>query len=77
MGRREGPLSPEPTPRRSTLFTADEEAALVALLKGAIDADRYPLSLRSILAKLELSRPPPAPLPPLRRYEPPRHTASV
>ena len=59
----------------------DEKAALVELLKRTIDADRYPFSprigvLRGILAKLEGARPAPAPLPPLRRYEPPRHTAA-
>jgi hypothetical protein len=55
----------------------DEKAALVALLKRAIDDDRYPLSprigqLRDILAKLQppktgagTSSPPP-------RYAPPR-----
>ena len=54
----------------------DEKTALAALLKRTIDADRYPLSprigqLRGILAKLELPKPVPAPLPPLKRYEPP------
>ena len=54
----------------------DEKPALVALLKRAIDGDRYPLSprigtLRGILAKLDPPKPTPAPLPPPRRYEPP------
>jgi hypothetical protein len=56
----------------------DEKTTLVALLKRTIDADRYPLSpriraLRGILAKLE--PPAPAPLPPLKRYAPPRGSA--
>ena len=54
----------------------DEKSALTALLKRIIDEDRYPLSpriggLRGILAKLEAPKPVPAPLPPLKRYEPP------
>jgi hypothetical protein len=57
-------------------LTEEEKLALVALVRRAIDADRYPLSprireLRGILAKLEGPRPAPAPLPPLKRYEPP------
>ena len=61
-----------------SLFTDDEKTALVALLKRAIDAERYPLSprigqLRGIPAKLEALKP--APLPPLRHYAPPRATA--
>jgi len=57
-------------------LTEEEKLALVALVGRAIDADRYPLSprireLRGILAKLEGPRPAPAPLPPLKRYEPP------
>jgi hypothetical protein len=56
---------------------SDEEAdALAQHLQRAIDGDRYPLSprlapLKAILAKL---RPEPVrePLPPLKRYEPPR-----
>ena len=59
-----------------TRLTSDEKMALVALLKRTIDADRYPLSprigqLRGILAKLQPPKPAPAPLPPLKRYEPP------
>jgi len=59
----------------------DEKTALVALLKRAIDADRYPLSprisvLRGILAKLEPAKPAPPPVPPLKVYAPPRHTAA-
>jgi hypothetical protein len=62
-------------------LTDDEKTALAALLKRTIDADRYPLSprigtLRGILAKLEPPKPAPAPLPPLRRYEPPRAKAA-
>jgi hypothetical protein len=54
----------------------DEKPALVALLKRAIDGDRYPLSprigtLRGILDKLVEPRPPFEPLPPPKRYEPP------
>jgi hypothetical protein len=61
-------------------FTDDEKAALAALLKRAIDADRYPLSprisqLRGILSKLETPRAKPVPLPPLRHYAPPRAAA--
>jgi hypothetical protein len=56
-------------------LTQDEKTALTALLKRAIDADRYPLSprigvLRGILAKLEPPKPAPAPLPPLQSYPP-------
>src|SRR6516165_8988797 len=52
-------------------LTDDEKVTLIALLKRAIDDDRYPLSprigmLRGILAKLEPPRPAPAPLPPLK-----------
>ena len=62
-------------------LTDDEKAALTALLKRTIDADRYPLSprvrmLRGILAKLEGPKPVPAPLPPLRHYAPPQGTAA-
>ena len=64
-----------------SLFTDHEKAALVALLKRTIDVDRFPFSprictLRGILAKLEPPKPAPPPLPPLRRYAPPRHTAA-
>ena len=63
-----------------SLRTQDEKLALVALLKRAIDADRYPLSpristLRDILAKLQPPEPAPAPLPPLKAYAPPRGSA--
>ena len=57
-------------------LTEEETAALARLLTNTIDADRYPLSprirlLKGILAKI---RPESArePLPPLKRYEPPR-----
>jgi hypothetical protein len=55
---------------------------LAALLKRAIDEDRYPLSpritaLRGILAKLEGSKPAPVSLPPLRYYAPPRAKSRV
>ena len=61
-------------------LTEDEKAALVALLKRTIDADRLPLSpricmLRGILAKLQPAKPTPPPLPSLRHYAPPRHRA--
>ena len=57
-------------------LTDDEKTALAALLKRTIADDRYPLSprigtLRGILAKLEPPKPTPAPLPPLKQYEPP------
>jgi hypothetical protein len=66
--------------RDLALLTDDEKRALAALLRRTIDADRYPLSprigqLKGILAKLEPPKPAPAPLPPLRRYEPPRAKA--
>ena len=57
---------------------SDEEAeALVRLLGEAIDGDRYPLSprirtLKVMLWKLRPEPERPAPLPPLRNYEPPR-----
>jgi hypothetical protein len=57
-------------------LTDEETDALARLLRDTIDADRYPLSpriqrLKGILAKI---RPESArePLPPLKRYEPPR-----
>jgi hypothetical protein len=61
-------------------LTDDEKVTLVALLKRTIDADRYSLSprigtLRRILAKLKGPKPAPAPVPPLRRYAPPRAKA--
>jgi hypothetical protein len=50
------------------LLTNDEKAALLTLLKRAIDGDRFPLSprigtLRAILAKLEGPKPAPASFP--------------
>jgi hypothetical protein len=57
-------------------LTDEETDALARLLRDTIDADRYPLSPRvqmwkGILAKI---RPETKlePLPPLKRYEPPR-----
>jgi hypothetical protein len=49
----------------------DDRAALVSLLRDTIAADRFAHSprirrLRAILAKLEPSKPRPAPLPPLK-----------
>jgi hypothetical protein len=55
----------------------DEEAdALARLLRDIIDADHYPLSPRvqmwnGIFAKIRPETKP-EPLPPLKRYEPPR-----
>ena len=58
-------------------LTQDEKTALTALLKRAIDDDRYPLSprigvLRGILDKLVEPHQRPEPLPPLKVYAPPR-----
>jgi hypothetical protein len=63
------------------LDLSDEETtALLRLLSTTIDDDRYPLSprvqtLKAILAKIQ---PEPArePLPPPKRYAPPRATTS-
>jgi len=57
-------------------LTDEETDALVRLLRETIDADRYPLSPRvqmwkGILAKIRPEAKP-EPLPPLKRYEPPR-----
>jgi len=75
------PLVNDLTYRTMTLDLSDEEtAALARLLTTTIDDDRYPFSrrirtLKAILAKI---RPEPVrqPLPPLKRYEPPRATAA-
>jgi hypothetical protein len=69
-------------------LTEEETDALARLLRDAIDADHYPLSPRvrmwkDILAKIRPEppkaslapkgpEPKPEPLPPLKRYEPPR-----
>jgi hypothetical protein len=57
-------------------LTDEQTAALAAVLRRTIDADRYPLSprVRSLQAILDQLEPPPVrePLPPLRHYEPPR-----
>ena len=63
----------------TTLDLSDDEGeALVLLLRDAIDADRYPLSprVRAWQAVLDKLRPPPPrePLPPVKHYEPPRHS---
>jgi hypothetical protein len=60
-------------------LTDDEKAALVALLRRTIDADRFPLSprirlLRGILEKLEGSRPVQPPPPPSPSFALPRAT---
>jgi hypothetical protein len=52
-------------------LTADERAALIGLLRRALDEARYPLSrrydpLKAVLAKLEPPVPEPEPLPPSR-----------
>jgi hypothetical protein len=54
----------------------DETAALIRLLRDAIDRDRYPLSpriqtLRAILGKLKPEPARPAASPPPRIYAPP------
>jgi hypothetical protein len=58
----------------------EEVAALTRLLTNTIDADRYPLSPRIQMLKAILTkfRPEPVrePLPPRKRYEPPRATAA-
>jgi hypothetical protein len=60
-------------------LTDEETAALVAELDHIIENDRYPFSprirtLREIRAKIK-PYPVREPLPPTRRYEPPRATA--
>jgi len=61
-------------------LTEEETAALIRLLRDTIENDRYALSRRIQLLKAILGkfRPKPAgePLPPLKRYEPPRATAA-
>lgn len=59
-------------------LTEEEERALIALLRGTIDFARFPYAarygpLKSILAKLDPSAPPPEPLPPLRPGLGPTH----
>lgn len=61
-------------------LTEEETEALAILLSRTIDNDHFPLSpriqtLKGILAKLR-PEPIPDPLPPLKRYEPPRATAA-
>jgi hypothetical protein len=59
-------------------LTDADIAALIHLLRGAIDGDRYPLSprilnLKVLLAKLDPASVPPAhPRPPQKLYAPPR-----
>jgi hypothetical protein len=61
------------------LDLTDEEAdALAELLRDIIQIDHYPLSPRvqrwkGILNKIR-PEPPREPLPPVKHYEPPRHT---
>jgi hypothetical protein len=57
-------------------LTDEETEAFARLLRDTIDADRYPLSPRvqmwkDVLAKIRPEAKP-EPLPPLKRYEPPR-----
>ena len=57
-------------------LTDEETDALARLLRDTIDADHYPLSPRvqmwkGILGKIR-PEPKPEPLPPQKRYEPPR-----
>jgi hypothetical protein len=59
-------------------LTDEEQAALIELLRRAIDEARYPLSprldpLKAILAKLEPPAPQPPPLPPLKPGMGPTH----
>jgi hypothetical protein len=59
-------------------LTADERAALIGLLRRAIDEARYPFSrrydpLKAILAKLDPPEPKPEPLPLLRPGMGPTH----
>jgi hypothetical protein len=58
-------------------LTDEEKLGLAGLLKRAISDDRYPLSprirtLKGILAKLEAPAIVAEPLPPPKRYAPPR-----
>jgi len=64
------------------LLIVDEKVALAALLMRTIADDRYSLSPRvgtcaGILAKLELAKQAPAPLPPQRVYAPPGRYVGV
>jgi hypothetical protein len=59
-------------------LTAEERAALIGLLRRALDEARYPFSrrydpIKAILAKLEPPVPRAEPLPPLRRGMGPSH----
>ena len=59
-------------------LTAEERAALIGLLRRALDEARYPLSrrydpIKAILAKLDPPAPKPEPLPPLRPGMGPTH----
>jgi hypothetical protein len=59
-------------------LTAEERAALIGLLRRALDEARYPFSrrydpLKAILAKLDPPAPKPEPLPPLRPGMGPTH----
>jgi hypothetical protein len=61
-------------------LTAEEAAALAALLRRTIADDRYPVSprIRTLQAILDRIAPPPVrePIPPPKRYAPPRATAA-
>jgi hypothetical protein len=59
-------------------LTAEERAALIGLLRRALDEARYPFSrrydqIKAILAKLDPPTPQPVPLPPLRPGMGPTH----
>jgi hypothetical protein len=59
-------------------LTAEERAALIGLLRRALDEARYPYSrrynpIKAILAKLEPPATKPEPLPPLRSGMGPTH----
>jgi hypothetical protein len=61
-------------------LSEQETDALAGLLRRTIDDDRYPLSprvqtLKAILAKIQ-PEPTREPLPPLKRYAPPRATTA-
>jgi hypothetical protein len=61
-------------------LTPEETDALAGLLRRTIDDDRYPLAprvqtLKAILAKIQ-PEPARAPLPPRKRYAPPRATTA-
>ena len=63
-------------------LTDDETRALVAHLRRALEYDPFPYAprpdlLKAILAKLEPPTPQPAPLPPLKGGDAPRHRMTI